>query len=181
MPSLIDLVETSGPRPLAIAAREVGLRDARAFLSPYWETPGALRVHEFFARALLELYAATLPNGIECPWCRLPPQVGCLVSQGDGLALQLVCALCYRRRSWPRAVCPSCEESSEGKQAGFTSPQFPHLRLSACDSCQGYLVVVDLARDLESIPEIDELIALPLDLWAAERGYGKLQPNLIGA
>ena len=43
-----------------------------------------------------------------------------------------------------------------------------------------YLQLVDLGRDPEAIPEVDELAGLPLDLWAQERGYRKLCPNLAG-
>jgi hypothetical protein len=30
------------------------------------------------------------------------------------------------------------------------------------------------------VPEVDELAALPLDLFAAERGLFKITPNLMG-
>ena len=73
---------------------------------------------------------------------------------------------------------PGCGESSEVKLPGFSAPEFPHLRLQACDTCGAYLPLVDLARDPLAIPEVDELAGLPLDLWAAEQGYRKLQPNL---
>lgn len=180
MPSLCRLIEASGPATLAAAAPEVRESDAGALLTDYWESPGALTTHEFFARAVLELYAATLPDGIDCPWCLLAPQAGCLISQGDGQALQLVCALCFRRRSWRRTQCAFCEESSETKLPGYSTPDLEHLRVTACDSCKGYLVVIDLAGDIAAIPEVDELAALPLDLWAAQTGYRKLQPNLAG-
>jgi len=35
-------------------------------------------------------------------------------------------------------------------------------------------------RDRGFEVEVDELTALPLDVWARERGYEKLQPNLAG-
>jgi len=54
------------------------------------------------------------------------------------------------------------------------------MRLLACESCKGYLLIVDLDRDVAAIPEVDELAALPLDLWAVQNGYHKLQPNLAG-
>ena len=54
------------------------------------------------------------------------------------------------------------------------------MRLLACERCKGYLLIVDLEKDPASIPEVDELAALPLDLWAIQNGYHKLQPNLAG-
>jgi FdhE protein len=106
--------------------------------------------------------------------------VGCLTPQGEGLAFDLVCALCLRPRSFPRTRCPGCDESAESKLANFTTPDFPHLRIQVCDSCRGYLSIVDLSREPEAIPVVDELAGLPLDLWALEHGYHKLQPNLAG-
>ena len=40
--------------------------------------------------------------------------------------------------------------------------------------------MVDMARDPLAVPEVDELAGLPLDIWATEQGYHKLQPNLAG-
>ena len=43
-----------------------------------------------------------------------------------------------------------------------------------------YLIEVDLARDARAVPEVDELAALPLDLYAADQGLTKVTPNLMG-
>ena len=81
---------------------------------------------------------------------------------------------------FPATQCPGCNESSESRVASFKAVEFPHIRLLACESCKGYLLVVDLSRDPAAIPEVDELAGLPLDLWAVDHGYHKLQPNLAG-
>ena len=54
------------------------------------------------------------------------------------------------------------------------------MRLLACETCKSYLLIVDLDRDPAAIPEVDELAGIALDLWAVQRGYHKLQPNLAG-
>ncbi len=59
-------------------------------------------------------------------------------------------------------------------------PLFPHLRIESCERCKRYLIDVDLGRDARAVPEVDELAALPLDLYAAERGLSKITPNLMG-
>ena len=41
-------------------------------------------------------------------------------------------------------------------------------------------MIVDLSSDPAAIPEVDELAGLPLDLWAIQEGFHKLQPNLAG-
>jgi FdhE protein len=57
---------------------------------------------------------------------------------------------------------------------------FPHIRVQACESCKRYLLNIDLAADPAAVPEVDELSALPLDLYAREHGFSKIIPNLMG-
>lgn len=180
IPSLLSLVARTAPATLSKAASEFDLARSEATVRLYWESPGDVSADNFFARAVLQPYAAGLPEGLDCPWCQHAPQAGCLQQRGDGLAFELVCPLCLRRRSFSRTRCAGCNETAEANLASFTTTQFPHLRLLACETCKGYLVIVDLAKDIAAIPEVDELAALPLDLWAVEQGYHKLQPNLVG-
>lgn len=49
-----------------------------------------------------------------------------------------------------------------------------------CESCRRYLHLVRLDLEPEAIPEVDEIEALSLDVWARERGYKKMFPNLVG-
>jgi len=179
-PSLLDLVAQTGPALLREAAGTLRADHRQKLLEDYWERRVPAAPLDFFARAALQPYAGSLPANRECPWCSLPPQAGALLPQGEGLALELVCALCLRRRPFPRARCPGCNESTEAKLPGFSTPEFAHLRLQACDTCQGYFQLVDLSRDPSALPEVDELAGLPLDLWAAEQGYHKLQRDLAG-
>jgi hypothetical protein len=67
-----------------------------------------------------------------------------------------------------------------GGEPSSEAPTFPHLRVDSCGECQRYLIDIDLGRDARSVPEVDELVALPLDLYAAERGLSKITPNLMG-
>jgi formate dehydrogenase maturation protein FdhE len=180
IPSLLDLTVRSAPALLAEAARDFALSDSDRLLRDYWNARIQHSTTDFFMRAALQPYAAGLPEGLDCPWCAQPPQAGSLRSQGDGQAFELTCPLCLRRRPFPRRRCPGCDASSETTIANFTAPDFPHIRLLACDHCKGYLLIVDLDRDVAAIPEVDELAALPLDLWAVDNGYHKLQANLAG-
>lgn len=137
-----------------------------------------------------------------CPTCGGPPQVGWYAASGESLVSgrrQLLCARCGT--SWPfaRLGCPACGETEgrhlpvfgearghegelvvRGLAAEDPSVLLPHLRVDACDSCRSFLVGVDLGRDVRAVPAVDELAALPLVLFANERGYHKLVPNLMG-
>ena len=180
IPSLLSYVADSAPPALAEAARNFELPVVDRLLRDYWDVRISHSMTDFFMRAALQPYAAILPDNLDCPWCAQAPQVGCLKPQADGLAFELICALCLRHRSFPRTRCPGCHSSSESTIASFTAREFPHLRLLACENCKGYILIVDLESDIAAIPEVDELAALPLDLWAVENGYHKLQPNLAG-
>jgi hypothetical protein len=145
------------------------------------------------------------PDGEEgsvCPRCGGLPQVSCLASSGDALVSgprSLLCARCATSWSCSRSVCPACGERGEeklrvyaehlegpvsgkgnGKADGDRRAAFPHLRIAACSTCSRYLIEVDMARDARAVPEVDELAALPLDLYAADEGLTKVTPNLMG-
>ena len=78
-----------------------------------------------------------------------------------------------------RVACPACGEDRFESLPVFT-PEGTHLRVDACDTCHHYLKTIDMTRDGLAVPVIDELAAVSLDLWAAEKGYKKLTPNLAG-
>ena len=133
-----------------------------------------------------------------CPRCGGPPQLSFQGDAGDDLvnsARQLQCARCGHSWAFSRSTCPSCGESrggrltfyaeqragvQVGRSRGDTDATFPQLRIVACGSCDHYLIDVDLSRDPLAVPEVDELAALPLDLYAAELGLRKITPNIMG-
>jgi formate dehydrogenase maturation protein FdhE len=120
----------------------------------------------------------------------------------------LLCARCSTSWGYARMTCPGCGETSssrlpifseegtasgergsvvrglQGKLADHDAnehePVFSQVRIEACDSCRRYLLSIDLAADPAAIPEVDEMAALPLDLYARERGFSKIIPNVMG-
>jgi FdhE protein len=120
----------------------------------------------------------------------------------------LVCARCHASWGYARMTCPGCGEDSSSRlpifsEEGTASGErgsvvrglegrlgdqrvsagkavFPHIRIEACETCRRYLLGVDLAADPTAVPVVDELAALPLDLYARERGFSKIIPNLMG-
>ena len=141
-----------------------------------------------------------------CPRCGGPPQLSYFATASDDLASggrRLVCARCHGEWGYPRMTCPGCGETSgarlpiysevgtvAGESGGVVrglgpakAPRdavFPHIRIEGCDHCKSYLLNVDLAADREAVPLVDELAALPLDLYARDRGLAKITPNLMG-
>ncbi len=120
----------------------------------------------------------------------------------------LLCARCHGSWGYARMTCPGCGEDSSSRlpifsEEGATSGErgsvvrglqgrleghgaaehkavFPHIRIEACYTCRQYLLNVDLAADPAAVPLVDELAALPLDLYAREKGFSKIIPNLLG-
>jgi Protein involved in formate dehydrogenase formation len=141
-------------------------------------------------------------GGRRCPRCGGPPQLSFRADAADPLVSggrRLQCARCAESWGFSSSTCPSCGETVGAKRTiysehgerpqvgpyrqqkdGTASATFPHLRIEGCDSCARYLIDVDLGRDPRAVPEVDELAALPLDLYAAERGISKITPNLMG-
>jgi len=192
----LEGIERSGPALLAHEARALLNGPASAYdglLTVIWSNPSD---RQFVAKAVLQPYAETLADsGItpmerpasradnRCPFCGGAPQLSILHSsgaslEGGGRALQ--CATCLTVWPFRRVLCAHCGEEDEHKLGYFQSPAFEHLRVDACESCRHYLKSVDLTRLGLAVPLVDEVAGASLDLWAKDRGYQKIELNLVG-
>lgn len=115
-----------------------------------------------------------------CPLCGGKPIVGVLRSEGDGAKKSLICMLCAHEWTFRRIYCPACGEEREPQMAFYSAPEIAHVRVDVCDTCHTYLKSIDLTKTGLAVPVVDELATIPLDLWAREHGYVKLQINLLG-
>jgi FdhE protein len=192
---LLDTVVLHGPTSLASEAQshlaEPGIIAGE--LLDYWCHPSDL---QFFAKALLQPYArwlaetSTTPVGRElaggeraCPFCGGRPQLSFLQSKestAESGNRDLLCSTCLSSWEFRRVVCASCGEERPAKLCYFHSLEFDHIRIEACDSCKHYLKGIDLTRLGLAVPLVDEIYSAPLDLWARERGYTKIELNLVG-
>lgn len=188
---LLDLVAARGPDLLRGLAGELDEDACRNAVHAYQSGQDRSSPKSFFGRVLLQAETALAPteplehDAVEasaehCPRCGHAPQVGCLVPEGDGTAFTLSCSLCFGEWGYPRARCPSCRETGDAKLVYYHAPELEHLEVRACDRCHVYLNVIRLAKAPDAVPDVDEIAALPLDVWAQEQGYRKLVRNLIG-
>jgi formate dehydrogenase maturation protein FdhE len=115
-----------------------------------------------------------------CPLCGGKPVAGVLRSEGDGAKKSLICMLCAHEWAFRRIYCPACGEEREPQMAYYSAPEIAHVRVDVCDTCHTYLKSIDLTKTGLAVPVVDELATMPLDLWAREHGYEKLQINLLG-
>jgi FdhE protein len=191
LPGVVEATERAGPATLAAAVRGRGGED---ILSAWLAGEELDPVDRYLARAsltpVLEAVGGEVTvhtaNG-HCPRCSGSPQLGVLAASGEALVSggrSLMCSRCHHTWGTSRSVCPACGESGEDSLVVYTEeggePVFPHLRVSGCTSCNRYLIDVDLDKDGRAVPEVDELAALPLDLYAADQGLTKVTPNLMG-
>jgi formate dehydrogenase accessory protein FdhE len=203
-PKFLALIEQIAPGPLAQAAAELargGTPSWQHAIEDFWhgdlDTPmaegdaGGLQPGEqLLAWIFLQPYAEYLADQREdtivdgapstCPLCGGKPIVGVLRSEGDGAKKSLICMLCAHEWGFRRVYCPACGEEREPQMAFYSAPEIAHARVDVCDTCHTYLKSIDLTKTGLAVPVVDELATIPLDLWAREHGYEKLQINLLG-
>ena len=189
----LEMTEKRGPEQLSNISRELRGRGSEFFgnlLATAWTTPSPSDAPGFLAFAFLQPYAEwlrsrTQPDPVPhtyaiCPFCNRKPVAGVLRQMGDGAARSLVCSFCANEWEFRRLVCPACGEENDKRLSVFTASDFDYIRIECCDSCKTYVKTVDLTKNGHADPLVDELASAPLDLWARDRGYAKLQLNLLG-
>ncbi len=154
------------------------------------DSQGAISSDRLLAWIFLQPYAEYLASHREiavvdgtpftCPLCGGKPVTGVLRSEGDGAKKSLICMLCAHEWAFRRIYCPACGEEREPQMAYYSAPEIAHVRVDVCDTCHTYLKSIDLTKTGLAVPVVDELATMPLDLWAREHGYEKLQINLLG-
>jgi len=192
---ILNAVTTIGPPLLAEEIKEIvdgGEPALDHLLLDWWRT---LTANQFFPKVILQPYARRLAElsqrpldrelyttEYRCPFCAGPPQLSMLQGGGEleGGGRALLCATCFTTWPFRRVRCASCGEENEHRLAYFHSPALDHLRVDACDTCMRYLKTVDLTRLGVAVPLVDEVAGAPLDVWAREHGYEKIELNLVG-
>jgi FdhE protein len=187
---VLEFCAEHGPPALAADARAALAGGFEERVRAYWSTGE----YDYLARAALAPYARLLretgrapERGVtgNCVFCgggawvssrKIPPGPG----TGEGALRILHCALCAFTWQVGRIRCPACGEENPEKLPSFTAPPHTGVRVEACQSCKTYVKSVDLTVDARRVPEIDELVALSLDLWAVEQGYERLEPGIAG-
>lgn len=205
--AFLKLLESRAPGPLAAEAKLVkgqGETAWAATLEEFWNTglqesslaEGSLEdetgepLKEFLSRAFLQPYAEfvvsamlppVLPMAVcRCPRCNSLPLLGVLRQEGDGGKRFLQCSFCSQEWEFRRIFCAHCGEDQEEKLPVYVAEEFPYVRMETCETCKYFLRTIDLTKDGNAIPIVDDLAAIPLSLWAEQNGYRRIQGNLLG-
>ena len=192
--AVIDYAAREGPELLAHEARarqEDLPSTARTRLLVYWagDRPSG---EDYLSRAMLRPYVEFLrsvnkaPNRVhrqgQCPFCGGSPWISARrdASVMEGARRMLGCALCGGEWSFGRILCPACFEGDPPKLPSFQNETHANVRVDACETCNRYVKSIDLSEDARPIPEVDDLVSLSMDLWAAEQGFTRIEPGLAG-
>ncbi len=191
--SFLSVAEAHGPKALADLSRElceVGPEGRSGLLQRSWIAHSSSDAEGLLAQVFLQPYAELLRSRAAlrtsqttyalCPFCNRKPALGVHRQMGDGGARSMVCSFCLAEWDFRRIVCPGCGEENDKKLDVFTASDFDYIRVECCESCKTYIKTIDLTKNGRAEPLVDELASAPLDLWAGEHGYAKLQHNLFG-
>lgn len=191
--SFLTVAAKNGPSALRRLSHELtasGKVFRSKLLSEAWSGGNASDAQGFLAMAYVQPYAELLRSDIApvprqtayalCPFCHRKPGIGVLRQMGDGAARSMICCFCLAEWEFRRLVCPGCGEENDRKLSVFTANEFDHIRIEGCETCKTYIKTVDLTKDGHAEPIVDDIASASLDLWAADRGYAKLQRNILG-
>lgn len=204
LPNVVDATVSSGPARLRDGVVEVFCSADLVNLVQRWLDQQPLNPFEtYLARAsaspLLEAMTSSTPpisppplaeegqgGGVstQCPNCGGLPQLSYFAVSGEVLVSgprYLVCSRCATNWVFSRMMCAGCGESTGTKLPILQEQErFPHVRVDGCQTCRTYLLTFDLRRETRAVPVVDEIAALPLDLYARDQGFTKITPNLMG-
>jgi formate dehydrogenase accessory protein FdhE len=205
LPGIVDATVSSAPPRLRDGVISVFCSaDLKELIRRWLENESLTPFETYLARASISPLLEALPNkslaaldgkfpsplvgegqvGAFCPTCGGLPQVSYFAVSGEALVSgprYLVCSRCATNWIFSRMTCAGCGETDGTKLPIFQDDtQLPHMRVDGCRTCNRYLLTVDLRRDARAVPIVDELAALPLDLYATDQGLTKITPNLMG-
>lgn len=186
LPSFLQSVISVSPPALAEQASA-----SKELLSEYWNNRSDKL---FFPKAFLQPYAQwSVQSGAfskqtstpenRCPYCFGKPQLSVLrvtESGSESGNRHLLCATCLSSWEFRRVVCASCSEEQPFKLQYFKSDEYDHVRIETCESCKQYVKGIDLTRLGLAVPLVDDVATAALDLWATEKGFAKIELNLVG-
>ena len=194
LPAVVDATVASAPARLRDGIISVFCSADLVNLVQRWLDQQPLTAFEtYLARASASPFLEALadsrsrlqdPLPRNCPTCGGLPQLSYFAVSGEALVSgprYLVCSRCATNWIFSRMTCAGCGESTGTKLPIFQEQErFPHVRVDGCKTCRRYLLTFDLRRDTRAVPVVDEMAALPLDLYARDQGLTKITPNLMG-
>lgn len=110
----------------------------------------------------------------ECPFCGSRAGIAHIADNGKR---KLICHFCWTEWEYPRLKCFNC--GSDHTEYALFEVDRHEVRIDYCDVCNNYVKTVSFEFSEDPFVVWD-LKTLTLDDWAAEKGYKKPTPSLIG-
>jgi FdhE protein len=105
-----------------------------------------------------------------CPLCGSMPIISEL-REKEGFRYN-ICGFCHAEYHAPRLQCPFCLEKDMDKLEYYEAEEEPGVRINACKTCNLYIKTTDFRNlDRRSLPLVDDLESLSLDVAAREKKY----------
>jgi transcription elongation factor Elf1 len=133
---------------------------------------------EGFLRPFLESMAIYMKNkdGIDanmtdyfsntCSFCGSEPSYGFLKSDDETENyLMLECSKCGSAWRYYRVQCVFCGEEDSSKLEIFKSDEYSNVGLQYCKMCKNYFKIIDIRNDQTLMPEIEDILSIPFDIW----------------
>lgn len=141
----------------------------------------ALQVHFVRQAAMLDAKSLKEVGDGACPSCGGAPVSSLVVGwAGAHNSRYCVCSLCATQWNYVRIKCTLC-----GSTKGISYQHVEHdktVRAETCDTCHGYVKIMQQIQNPALDPVADDVASLALDLLVRDLGYrrGAVNPFMLG-
>lgn len=113
-----------------------------------------------------------------CPVCAARPALSSIT---DEPRRRMHCSYCGNTGHYTFIGCPICLTTDASKLATLIPGEGEEgFRAVTCDACDSYIKTVEAGRLGDLPPDLADILSLPLDIVAQEKGYIRHAPNPIG-
>lgn len=112
-----------------------------------------------------------------CPVCGTPASSAVIRDEGElqGGRRWLSCPTCRTQWEYARIRCARCGTRTHTDLEYLYDEADPAHRIHACSACHGYTpVVFERETRVVTVPEVEEVVMVPLEAVAAQRGFSPL-------
>ena len=113
----------------------------------------------------------------KCPICNARPSLASVELKAER---KLYCSFCETAGPFRRSGCPLCLTTDTKKITILTAEGEEGFRIDTCDGCGSYVKTVEAGLLDELSPDLADIVSMPLDIVAQEKGYRRHSPNPIG-
>ncbi len=115
-----------------------------------------------------------------CHFCGGEPSFGFLKSDDETQNyLMLECTRCGSAWRYYRVQCVFCGEEDPSNLEIFKSDKYCNVGLQYCKICRNYLKIIDLRNNQALIPEIEDILTIPLDIWMHKNMPLEISANTV--